>query len=99
MNRFFAALLATILVTGAAAAKNTLTLGMPLEPPILDPTAGAAAAIKEVTYANIFQGLTRIDERGEVQPQLSPSWTISADGLTYTFKLRTGVKFHDGAPF
>jgi peptide/nickel transport system substrate-binding protein len=99
MNRFFAALLATTLVSGAAAAKDTLTLGMPLEPPILDPTAGAAAAIKEVTYANIFQGLTRIDERGEVQPQLSSSWTISPDGLTYTFKLRTGVKFHDGAPF
>src|ERR1700761_2178755 len=43
-----------------ADAPDTLTLGIPLEPPGLDPTAGAASAIREVTYANIFQGLTRI---------------------------------------
>jgi peptide/nickel transport system substrate-binding protein len=83
----------------ALAAKDTLVLGMSLEPPHLDPTAGAAAAIDEVVYANIMEGLTRIDENGVVKPGLAESWTISDDGLTYTFKLRQGVKFHDGSDF
>ncbi len=100
MTRLLATLLATTLLAGTAqAAKDSIILGMPLEPPMLDPTAGAAAAIKEVTYANIFEGLTRITARGEVAPQLAKSWTISADGLTYSFALQTGVKFHDGAAF
>lgn len=79
------------------AQRDDLVLGMPLEPPHLDPTAGAAAAIDEVVYANLFEGLTRIDENGAVQKGLAESWTISADGLTYTFKLRANVKFHDGS--
>src|SRR3546814_14556138 len=69
---------------------------MVLGPPHLDPTAGAAAAIDEVVYANIFEGLTRIDRNGAVKPALAESWTASDDGLTYTFKLRSGVKYHDG---
>ncbi|HEY9549406.1 MAG TPA: ABC transporter substrate-binding protein, partial [Kiloniellaceae bacterium] len=63
------------------------------------PTAGAAAAIDEVVYANIFEGLTRIDRNGAVKPALAESWTVSDDGLTYTFKLRSGVKYHDGTGF
>jgi peptide/nickel transport system substrate-binding protein len=82
-----------------ADARTDLVVGIALEPPLLDPTAGAAAAIDEVTYANLFEGLTRINESGEVEPDLAESWTISPDGLTYTFKLHTGVKFHDGADF
>ncbi len=74
-------------------------LGIVLEPPHLDPTAGAAAAIDEVVYANVFEGLTRIGAHGEVLPDLAESWTISDDGKVYTFKLHTGVKFHDGTDF
>lgn len=85
--------------TTAFAARTDLVLGMVLEPPHLDPTAGAAAAIREVTYANIFEGLTRIGPNGEVLPDLAESWTISEDGKVYTFKLHTGVKFHDGTDF
>jgi len=83
----------------AQAARDTLVLGMVLEPPHLDPTAGAAAAIDEVVYANLFEGLTRVDRTGTVQPALAESWTISDDGLVYTFKLRQGVKFHNGTAF
>ncbi|MFK5981017.1 MAG: ABC transporter substrate-binding protein [Rhizobiaceae bacterium] len=81
------------------AAKNTITIGMALEPTHLDPTAGAAAAIDEVLYANVFEGLTRINRNGEVKPALAESWSVSDDGKTYTFKLRTGVKYHDGTDF
>jgi peptide/nickel transport system substrate-binding protein len=83
----------------ALAAKNSLNLGMVLEPPHLDPTAGAAAAIDEVVYANIFEGLTRIDRNGAVKPALASSWTISDDKKTYTFRLQKNVTFHDGAAF
>ncbi len=89
-------------LTGAApahAARTSFTMGMVLEPPHLDPTAGAAAAIDEVVYANVFEGLTRIDETGIVRPSLAESWTRSDDGKTYTFKLKTGVTFHDGTAF
>jgi len=94
-----AAVLAVATATSAFAARTDLVIGIPLEPPHLDPTAGAAAAIREVTYANVFEGLTRIDPNGEVLPDLAESWTISDDGKVYTFKLHTGVKFHDGADF
>ena len=85
-------------VSGGAQAqsKNVITLGLTLEPPHLDPTAGAAAAIDEIVYANVFEGLTRIDQNGAVQPQLATEWSVSADGLTYTFKLRPNARFHDG---
>ncbi|MEM7302239.1 MAG: ABC transporter substrate-binding protein [Pseudomonadota bacterium] len=83
----------------AEAAKKDITLGVALEPPHLDPTAGAAAAIDEIVYANVFEGLTRISSTGEVKPALAESWSISDDGKVYTFKLRTGVKFHDGTAF
>ena len=81
------------------AAKNSLNLGMVLEPTHLDPTAGAAASIDEVVYANIFEGLTRIDKNGAVKPALAKSWTVSEDQKTYTFNLQKGVLFHDGASF
>lgn len=90
---------AALLLASPAQAKDTLTLGMVLEPPTLDPSSGAAAAIREVTYQNIFQGLTRIDHDGRVQPSLAKSWTVSPDGLVYTFALQPGVKFHNGKPF
>lgn len=94
-----AAAMTLVLSTAAFAARTDLVLGIPLEPPHLDPTAGAAAAIDEVLYANVFEGLTRIGSRGEVLPALAESWTVSDDGKVYTFKLRTGVKFHDGTDF
>ncbi|MBU4531695.1 MAG: ABC transporter substrate-binding protein [Hoeflea sp.] len=83
----------------ALAAKTSASIGMQLEPPNLDPTGGAAAAIDEVVYANVFEGLTRFGADGSILPALAESWEISEDGLTYTFKLRTGVTFHDGSGF
>ncbi|SPH24497.1 Periplasmic dipeptide transport protein [Defluviimonas aquaemixtae] len=80
----------------AFAAEDTITLGMALEPPGLDPTAGAAAAIDEVVYANIFEGLTRFGPDGAVRPALATSWDIEEDGKIYVFHLQDGVTFHDG---
>lgn len=92
---------ALALSTGAAfaQARTDLVLGVVLEPPHLDPTAGAAAAIDEIVYTNVFEGLTKIGPTGEVEPGLAESWSISDDGKVYTFKLRPGIKFHDGTDF
>lgn len=84
---------------GMAQAKTGATLAVTLEAPHLDPTAGAPAAIDEVVYANVFEGLTRIDAQGLVKPGLAERWVIEDDGLTYRFILREGVTFHDGASF
>ncbi len=102
MKRFLTVtVLAAILALpfGAQAAKDSLVLGMRLEPPALDPTMGAAAAITQITLLNVYEGLTRIDESGKVLPLLAESWTVSDDAKTYTFKLVQGVKFHDGSDF
>jgi peptide/nickel transport system substrate-binding protein len=82
-----------------AAPKNTVTIGMGIEPAGLDPTIAAPVAIGQVTWQNIFEGLVTIDKDGKIQPQLAQSWDISEDGKTYTFTLHEGVKFHDGEAF
>ena len=92
--------LTTVLALSAGmafAAQDSITVGMQLEPPNLDPTGGAAAAIDEVVYANVFEGLTRYQSDGSVAPALAESWDVSEDGLVYTFMLRDGVTFHDGS--
>jgi peptide/nickel transport system substrate-binding protein len=94
--------LAAGLALGAGAAlgqETEITIGMQLEPPHLDPTGGAAAAIDEVVYANVFEGLTRFAPDGTILPALAESWEIAPDGLSWAFHLRDGVTFHDGSPF
>lgn len=99
-KRFLAAaFLLSASLAPAYAAKTSLVVGMPIEPPGLDPTIAAPVAIREVTWVNLYEGLVRIDRNGQVQPLLAKSWTVSPDGLTYTFRLQEGVKFHDGTTF
>ena len=79
--------------------KDSVVMGMTLEPPGLDPTSGAAAAIAEVTLYNVYETLTKIREDGSVTPLLAESWETAPDLKTYTFKLRKGVTFQNGEPF
>lgn len=87
---------AAALMAGGALAKSDIIVAMQLEPPHLDPTSAAAGAIDSVLYSNVFEGLTRFMGDGSVVPGLAESWEVSEDGLTYTFKLHSGVTFHDG---
>ena len=83
----------------AQSKKDSVVMGMTLEPPGLDPTTSAAAAIAEVTLYNVYETLTKIREDGSVAPLLAESWQASPDLKTITFKLRKGVVFQNGEPF
>lgn len=63
----------------------------------LDPHVATAFSSFRV-MEQIYEGLLRFDNQLQLQPALAESWTISPDGREYTFKLRPGVKFHDGTP-
>jgi peptide/nickel transport system substrate-binding protein len=80
------------------ARKDSLVLAMTLEPPGLDPTAGAAAAIGEVVLYNVLETLTKIRPDSSIAPLLAASWTVTPDNKTWAFTLRPGLKFHNGEP-
>ncbi len=97
-------LILSLVVVGDAVAQSpikggTLTVCQPAEPPGLDPTTNTAAAIDRVVYANIYEGLVKVDSGGGFLPGLANGWNISADGKVYTFNLRKGVAFHNGEAF
>ena len=79
--------------------KARVTLAMVLEPPGMDPTIAPAAAIGEIVHYNVLEGLTKIQVDGSVTPLLAEGWTMDPDGKSYTFRLKKGVKFHDGEAF
>ena len=83
----------------AQARKDSLVLAMTLEPPGLDPTAGAAAAIAEVVQYNLLETLTKIQSDSSIAPLLAQRWTVTPDNKTWAFQLRPGVTFHNGEPF
>jgi peptide/nickel transport system substrate-binding protein len=101
LSRLFLVTAWLVLLHGglAEAAKSSLVVGLVDEPLGLDPTIAAPTTIREVTWLNLYEGLVRLDENGQVLPLLASSWSISDDGLTYTFKLQPGVRFHDGTRF
>lgn len=106
LNKGIAALaLAAITAIGFAAPAtaqtppNVLVVGQIAEPAALDPHTVTAVNDFRILM-NIYDGLVRYKSGTlEVEPALAKSWTISDDGLSYTFKLREGVKFHDGTDF
>lgn len=95
-------LAATILTAPAAIAQTppgVLVVGQIAEPKSLDPHAVTAVNDFRILM-NVYDGLVRYrDGTLEVEPALATGWTISEDGTEYTFELRSGVTFHDGAPF
>jgi peptide/nickel transport system substrate-binding protein len=64
-------------------------------PPYLDPAVGNDF-LSAAAYVNIYDTLVFPNPEGGIKPWLAKSWTISDDGLTYTFELEQGVKFHNG---
>jgi peptide/nickel transport system substrate-binding protein len=90
---------ALLLAAYPAYGAQRMIIGTQLEPPVLDPTANPAAAISEVLYGNVYEGLVQFAADGSALPRLALSWDISSDGLAYVFHLKSGVRFHDGSEF
>ena len=94
-----AAALVLASLTTSAWAQKTLVIAIAADPPGFDPEAVLNNSAGFV-MATIYDSLVRYKPGSvDVEPGLAESWDVSADGLTYTFHLRKGVKFHDGTPF
>ncbi len=93
--------LAVVLVTGAAGDAlaqvkgGVMRVGNLGEPPALD-AHWTTASITETLTNHIYEGLYSLDKDGKPIPMLAEGHSVSKDGLVYTFKLRQGVKFHNG---
>jgi len=76
----------------------SVTVGLVLEPTDLDIRATSGAALDQVLIDNVYEGLVSRTADGEIRPSLATTWDISDDGLSYTFHLADGVRFHSGDP-
>ncbi len=74
---------------------GTLTMAIRKDMTLLNPLVGTKSVDKRVRGLT-FEPLLGLDRNGKVQPTLAEAWSVSEDGKLYTFKLRRGVKFHNG---
>ncbi len=74
---------------------GSVVVGIQQDIDSLDPHKATAAGTKEILF-NIFEGLVKADENGNLMNAVASDYTISEDGLVYTFTLRDNVKFHNG---
>ena len=103
MRKFFLLIamlvLVAVAITGAAAAPKILIYARGADSRGLDPAYvddGESAKV----MCNIYENLVKYKNGNtDIEPALATSWSQSKDGLTWTFNLRKGVKFHDGTPF
>ena len=74
---------------------NIITMAIPVDPDGLDPMLTAAASTFQIT-SNIYETLITVDEKGNLEPCLADSWSISEDGLSISFNLRENAAFSNG---
>jgi len=99
MLRICALACTALFAISTARADTTLVVSMAADPTGLDPEA-VLNNTSGFVMATIYDGLIRYKPGTvEVEPGLAERWDISPDGLTYSFRLRKGVKYHDGTPF
>lgn len=81
------------------ASDESLSVGLVAEPASLDFTNTDGAAIPQALLYNVYEGLVKLDQDGEIQPLLAEEWEISEDRRTYTFQLVDDAVFSNGEPF
>ena len=94
------ALMPTVALTACSGGKSDASSGIVIGIPqdledSLDPHEAVAAGTKEILF-NVYEGLLKPDETGNIVPAVAKEYSVSVDGLTYSFVLREGVKFHNG---
>ncbi|MBI4081316.1 MAG: peptide ABC transporter substrate-binding protein [Candidatus Lambdaproteobacteria bacterium] len=88
-----------LLLHPAQAQERTVTIVLSEEPELLDPCNASRSTVGRVVKQNISETLTEVDPKdGSVTPRLASSWQ-RVDDFTWRFKIRPGVRFHDGTPF
>ncbi len=105
MKKFIALLLVLAMILGLAACgntgskseqKNEIVVGLSQDlGDSLDPYQMSSAGTREI-LTNVYEGLYKPNSSGEYVPAIAREYEVSEDGLTYTFKLNEGVKFHNG---
>ncbi len=108
MSRKLVVILAAIVVltgcagggtsTGGSKQGGTLTVAIGIDPDTMDPMRQTTTTVQNMVQM-VVETLVRVDSDGKIQPLLATSWDTSSDGLSWTFTLRSGVKFTDGEPF
>ena len=94
---FVALTLATGFSAGTAFADMVLNRGNQAEPTSMDPQKGTDVQSARIGY-DLFEGLLTFAPDGKAVPGAAEKWTVSEDGLTYTFTLRADGKWSDGTP-
>jgi len=79
-----------------AAGQNILTMSCNQEFGTIDPQRGNDWT-ESMAMVNVYDALVFPNTAGDMEPKLAASWQVTPDGLTYTFVVRQGVKFHDGS--
>lgn len=98
MKTFLAGLLLVLTVAFAQPQPGgVLRAGMQTDPVGLDPHTTSATSSRNM-LENVYDTLVMFDSEGRIIPGLAESWEASEDGLTWTFRLREGVVFHNGDP-
>jgi oligopeptide transport system substrate-binding protein len=87
----------SVTVAAAAGPGDEVRLGNPGEPETLDPHR-YNLRLEETILTDLFLGLTTFDAHANIVPGAAEDWQVSADGLTWTFRLREGLRWSDGAP-
>lgn len=96
MRRFLAAALLGLLAAAPAFAQRTLTIGASSAPTGMDPHYHSSN-MNNAQLRQVFNTLVDLDTQQNLVPVLAESWTLVDDG-TWEFRLREGVRFHDGTP-
>lgn len=99
LGRFALTIFAMMTLATNAAFSQSLTIGMSQEFSILDPHKSSSAFDAPLFYGVFDNLINRDGNTGELHPNLATDWSVSDDGLVWTFELRDDVVFHDGTPF
>jgi len=94
---FAFAVVAALCAISATAEPKRLVVALSGNPDTLDPQKTAGTLTFQVVKS-VYDTLVEPDAKGMIVPGLAESWQVSKDGLTWTFKLRSGVRFHNGDP-
>ncbi|MET0741848.1 MAG: ABC transporter substrate-binding protein, partial [Microvirga sp.] len=85
-------------VPAGGKAGGTMVIALPGDPPVINSTVTTDISSSSLS-GQVYSTIVRLDKDGNVLPYLAESWDISPDGLTYTFRFPTTIKWHDGVPF